>query len=351
MKPAYWKRVKELAADTLELPGHQRQAFLQERCGKDRKLYKAVLDLTRVDHRSIEPLVTLRPTAEIPGQVGQYRPKRLLGRGGMGVVYLASHEATPDENVALKLFPRGVGLGRNILFFHHEKRFLADLYHPCIAKYYDAGMTKSQTAYIVMEHVDGLPIGSHCVQHKLSLPLRLELFIQVCGAVHYAHEELVVHSDLKPSNILVRSDNAPKLLDFGISCNATGFFESEVARRACTPEFASPEQVSNGVATIASDIYSLGRILQLLFVLDDDDSEENETPLRDRFRNSLDLHALRAAIESIVVKATNPDPSARYSSAKELSDEVESCLQSLSRRRLSHVGRAAWGTFFRKSKY
>ncbi len=205
-------------------------------------------------------------------RIGPYSVLRTLGTGGMGEVYLAERaDAEFEQQVAIKVvhggsFTRGVQSRLKI-----ERQILAQLDHPNIAHLLDGGTLPDDTAYIVMEYVDGIPIDAYCDAHHLDVAARLKLFQTVCAAVHYAHQNLIVHRDLKPSNILVTRAGAPKLLDFGIAKlldeRQAGHHTVAVTHadmRVMTPDHASPEQVRGQAITTASDLYVLGVLLYKL---------------------------------------------------------------------------------------
>ena len=215
------------------------------------------------------------PVPSVAGQhIGPYRLLRELGRGGMGIVYLAEHEDV-GKQVALKLVRGGpvdpVATRRFLL----ERRVLARLEHPHIARLYDAGMAESTpgqpgegTPYFVMEYVEGRPIDAYCDAKQLGVEDRLRLFETVGRAVQHAHQHFVVHRDLKPSNILVTEDGRVKLLDFGIAKVLAEAEEGEgeetltgTGRRVLTPAYAAPEQVRGEAVTAATDVYALGVVL------------------------------------------------------------------------------------------
>jgi len=202
-----------------------------------------------------------------PETVGPYRIVRSLGRGGMGDVFLAERaDGQFEHQVALKLL-RGDRTGAEVrMRFLQERQILAQLVHTHIAWLIDGNVTDDGRPYLAMEYVDGQPIGEHCDAAKLSVSDRLELFLQVCDAVAYAHGRLVVHRDLKPSNILVTPDGVVKLLDFGIAklLESDPTWAAEATRtglRVLTPQCASPEQVKGEAITTASDVYQLGLLL------------------------------------------------------------------------------------------
>jgi len=207
------------------------------------------------------------PDALLNQEIGNYKIIRELGRGGMGAVYLGERtDGKFSQQVALKLLKRELNTADIRRRFRHERQILAALAHPNIARLLDAGTTSDGLPFLVMEYVEGLPIDEFCDGQNLDLNERLELFRTVCDAVAFAHRNLIVHRDLKPSNILVTTDGIPKLLDFGISKLLTPEFESDSAHTvtklgAMTPEYASPEQLRGESVTTATDVYSLGVIL------------------------------------------------------------------------------------------
>ena len=213
---------------------------------------------------------------EVPpddGRFGPYRITRVVGRGGMGTVYEAERaDRRYERRVAIKTvaFPAPGGLLARR--FEEERRILAGLEHPNIARLYDAGATPEGVPYLVMEYVEGRRIDTYCSENGLSLDERLALFDRVCEAVEYAHGRLVVHRDLKPGNILVTADGIPKLLDFGVArlLDPESIGRSDAAEatttgfRALTPEYASPEQLRGEPVTTSADVYALGVLLYVL---------------------------------------------------------------------------------------
>src|SRR4029079_13989309 len=212
------------------------------------------------------------PPASLVGQrVGHYRVEARLGEGGMSTVYLAVRaDDAYQQQVALKVL--GYGAERTDLAarFRAERQILASLDHPGIARLIDGGTTDDGRPYLVMEDIEGVPLGQYCDQHRLGRDARIDLFREVCSAVQYAHQNLVVHRDIKPSNILVDSRGVPCLLDFGIAkllegAEVPGSVEATMTgQRLMTPQYASPEQMEGGAITTATDVYSLGVLLYVL---------------------------------------------------------------------------------------
>src|SRR5262249_15349906 len=202
-------------------------------------------------------------------KIGSYRVLREIGRGGMGSVYLAARADDAFQKlVAIKIIRRGLDTDDIIQRFRSERQILANLDHPNITRLLDGGTTDDGLPYFVMEYIDGEPIDRYCGRCKLGVLERVRLFQSVCAAVRYAHQNLVIHRDIKPGNVLVTKDGVPRLLDFGIAkLLAKGAESNDVtvtAARRLTPEYASPEQVRGELITTACDVYSLGALLYRL---------------------------------------------------------------------------------------
>lgn len=278
-------------------------------------------------------------------RIGVYQVDRLLGRGGMGAVYLA-HRADGHfrQDVAIKLIdlPLATDLFRER--FRQERQILAGLQHPYIARLLDGGVTEQGDPYLVMEYVAGVPINLFCDQHNLSLAQRIELFLRVCEAVQFAHQNLVVHRDLKPDNILVAEDSTPRLLDFGTAkllspdlSNPGSEFTRE-GYQSFTPQYASPEQVLGNPIATASDTYSLGVLLYLLltgalpYELKQLTTAEMirvvcEEPPRRPPEAKKPWQKLDADLEAIVMKALRKEPLDRYLTAEQMATDVRAWLE------------------------
>ena len=215
------------------------------------------------------PIVDAGVTDDESGRrVGPYRLLRRIGSGGMGAVYLARRaDDRSRRQVAVKLIRRGFESVESLHRFRIERQILARLDHPSIARLYDGGTTDDGRPYLVMEYIEGLRIDTYCDRHRLDVDQRLELFLEVCSAVHHAHQNLLVHRDLKPANMMVRADRRVKLLDFGIAkVLAPRRFlpdaaDTRTGSQPMSPAYASPEQIRGAPITIASDVYSLGVVL------------------------------------------------------------------------------------------
>lgn len=269
-------QIIELFNSALERDPSERSAFLSQACGHDDSLRAEIESLlSNYDQTFLEKspagIVSSFAWSTLIGkQIGAYRIVQECGRGGMAVVYVAERaDQEYRKRVAIKMIEAGAHDEQLLVRFRNERQTLAALDHPNIVKLLDGGSTDAGLPYLVMEYIDGLPIDHYCDIHELSIPQRLATFQAVCSAVHYAHQNSVIHRDLKPTNILVTTDGVPHLLDFGIAklLNPDCLLMPQVTRthwRPMTPEYASPEQVQGGPVGRASDIYSLGVLLYKL---------------------------------------------------------------------------------------
>ncbi len=265
-----WRAVRELFDEVCELPEAEWRSQLQARTA-DPRLVEETLSLLQAQtvalgdmQRSLDAVFAGldAPVVEVGTRLGPWRLSRLLATGGMGLVFLAERaDARYRRQVAIKLIRHAFdpALAQRL---QAESQILADLQHPNIAHLYDVGVGDQGQPYLVMEYVDGQPLDAACRSRGLSLEQVLRLFIQVSKAVQAAHAQGVVHCDLKPANVLVRSDGEPVLLDFGIAR-----LHDDAAPEAgaySTPRYASPERLAGRTATVAGDIYSLGVVLDEL---------------------------------------------------------------------------------------
>ncbi|MEM1206932.1 MAG: serine/threonine-protein kinase, partial [Acidobacteriota bacterium] len=375
-----WRRIEEIFAAAVELPGDQRAAYLDGACGDDGRLRARVEALLGAETGSADAVGELAAAASpfagragggtadprdepTPRHIGAYEIVRELGRGGSSSVYLAKRaDGTFRKQVALKLVRRGLDTHDILARLHQERQILARLDHPNIARLLDGGSTEDGRPYFVMEQVDGLPIDDDCRQRKLDVEARLELFIAVCRAVHFAHRNLTIHRDIKPSNILVTRDGEPKLLDFGIAkmlAPAEGLTRLQVTGpglRVMTPAYASPEQLRGETLSTATDVYSLGVLLYRLLVgappyglegLTLSELEERICelpPTRPSQRvdaASMETLGLPGAqlrrhrarldgdLDRILAMALRKEPERRYGSAEQLADDLRRHLDGL----------------------
>jgi serine/threonine-protein kinase len=381
-------QAKAIAMDALELSVEDRKAWLAQRCAGDAELYEEVTWL--IASAQTGPDAPLVPGWPEPGtaplhegaridaaQPGQYRILRLLGEGGMGVVYLAERDdGNARQLVALKLLasasPHVARLAERMA---EERRILATLQHPNIAHLLDGGVTGDGQPFIALEYVEGERIDRWCQSRALPLRERVALFLKVCEAVEHAHQRLVVHRDLKPANILVTAQGEPKLLDFGIARLMQDHAPAEptrTAHRALTLAYASPEHVAGKPLTTATDVWSLGIVLYELLagtrphqamesghllpeaIVSGEIRPPSSAP---RTGSEESDHTARtighavgripADVDAIVMKALRHAPEQRYPSVAALSEDLQRFLQSrpVSARRghaLYRLRRLAW---------
>jgi eukaryotic-like serine/threonine-protein kinase len=274
LTPDRWQRIQEVLDAFDDLPAAARPGLLDATGGEDPELRRQVEALLANDDRLdvLEKPVFPICSENLDGgllvpRIGPYKLVRELGEGGMGTVFLAVQEEPFRRRVALKLIQPRIDSRDAVRRFHEERQILARIRHPNVAQLYDGGTTPDGRPYFVMEHVEGLPIHEYCDAQRLTTRARLELMLQVCSAVHLAHQKLrVVHRDLKPGNILVTEDGIPKLLDFGIAkeLDADPLASEARATSVWVPHYSSPEQLAGLPLTTASDIYSLGVLLYRL---------------------------------------------------------------------------------------
>jgi serine/threonine-protein kinase len=269
-----WSDVKTIFFKAVELAPKEREDYLNDICN-DPDIKEEILSLLSAHDKSGKFLEdsTILPDPISDNSVffigktfGKYKIERLLARGGMGLVYLGSRDDEVKQKAAVKIINPGMVSDSVIKRFQNERQTLANLNHPNISRLLDGGITDDGIQFFVMEYIDGIPIDEYCDKNKLNIKERLKLFLKVAAIVQYAHQNLVVHRDLKPGNILITQDGEPKLLDFGIAkiLSPEGKTNETITHKGVwnlTPEFASPEQIKGETITTSSDIYSLGIIL------------------------------------------------------------------------------------------
>jgi WD40 repeat protein len=339
-------RLEDLFQRAADLTPERRAAFLDAECGGDAELRRAVEALLQSDHTLggsddflRGPVGAGRDEPGVPERVGCYRVIRLLGAGGMGVVYEAQQES-PRRTVALKVVHAGLPSPNLVKRFAREAEVLARLHHPGIAQVYEAGVADGRP-YFAMELIAGVPLDEFCRRGALDPRACLELVAKVADAVQHAHEQGVIHRDLKPGNILVEESGQPRVLDFGVARVADPDLQSptshtEAGQLLGTLRYMSPEQVSGDPAAMdrRSDVYALGVILyELLAHRMPYDLEQLPLPeAARRIREeepwrlgSIDAR-LRGDVETIVAKALEKDPARRYPSAAELAADLRRWL-------------------------
>src|SRR5260370_3424343 len=276
MDSARWQKIQVIFHEVADLPADEQRVCLKIRCGNDEILIGEVMALLQEDAAGVSLLD--RNVAKVAHgiledddetslpvkEVGPYCLKKVLGHGGMGVVYCAEREDLENQ-VAIKILRDAWLSPARRERFAVEQRTLAQLNHPFIARLYDADTTPDGTPFFVMEYVEGVPLVEYCDAPSCPVDERLKLFRAVCEAVVYAHQHAVIHRDLKPSNILVKNDGTVRLLDFGIAKHLETLGEDVdqtlTGLRLMTPAYASPEQIRGEQVGIQTDVYSLGVIL------------------------------------------------------------------------------------------
>jgi serine/threonine protein kinase/WD40 repeat protein len=270
------ERERQLFEACLDLDSGEREAYLEEACEGDAALRSRICRLL-ASHQNAQSIPGDRRNAapEIGDAIGPFRIVRVLGEGGMGIVYEAKQEVPIRRRVALKLIKPGLATSRVVARFEAERQALAFMDHPNIAKVFDAGLTPDGRPYFVMELVEGVSICDFCTEHQLTVRERLELFIPLCQAVQHAHQKGIIHRDLKPSNVLVRIRDGgpvPKVIDFGIAKADRDPGSDAVVTHAGmtmgTPAYMSPEQARTSVMDVdtRTDIHALGVMLYEILV-------------------------------------------------------------------------------------
>jgi len=329
---ARFRAVEEVFCQAIECPpGAERDALVRERCGADEAL-RTEVTLLLERHQRIQAAA---PALARPlPRFGAWQAVRLLGRGGMGTVYLAERaDGAFRMSAAVKVVPLALASSEIEERFRRERQFLASLDHPKIARLIDGGVSENGLPYLVMEFADGLAIDRYCDANRLDTRARVALARQVLDALAYVHGRGVIHRDVKPSNILVDESGHVKLLDFGTARLADATAEPALTRTgvfALTPDYASPEQARGEPVTAASDIYSAGVLLYRLLT--------GRLPYRIAGRSPVSAanaiaHAepapsrLEAPLDAILVKAMSKDAAARYPSAAEMEADLVRYLQ------------------------
>ncbi len=315
-----WRQIEEILVASWEFDPELRDEFLRERCRNDSELLRELRRLDAADAATGQWTEPPSEPASSTQKLSHYELERLIGRGGMGAVYLA-HRADGqfEQQVAIKIIGLPFELDEIRDRFRRERQILAGLQHPNITRLLDGGITEDGQLYLVMEYVDGVPIN----QFPADLDKKFDLFLSVCQAVQYAHQNLIVHRDLKPSNILVDRDGTAKLLDFGAAkllddseATRTGFSMATVA-------YASPEQLRSEKVSTLSDVFSLGAILYELVGGEKAFGDDLVSRLGAGEAAEVKLpKQLPGDLDTVVRKALALAPSERYQSAEQLADDV-----------------------------
>jgi len=353
MSPERLRKARELFEAAAAESGAARDALVDRGCNGDADLRAVVQRMIEADgeanavlDRPFHAAVSQASEVLPPGSmVGPYRILREIGSGGMGVVYLAGREgAAAGELYALKIvrWP-SPELSRR---FQQEQAILSRLEHKNVARLLDIGETAGEKPYFVMEYVEGEPIHRFCERMGLALEERLRLFRQVCAAVRYLHQHLVVHRDLKPANILVTADGTVKLVDFGIAklLEASGVLGSsgQTSAGLMTPDYASPEQIRGGPTSTLTDVYALGILLYESLAGANPFAArgaavhetlrricEEEPPKPSAASGRRPDRKLQGELDNIVLKAIRKEPERRYASVEQFDEDVRRYLAGL----------------------
>lgn len=304
------RQALDLLETALDVPPGERAAYIAGKEGVDDSIRARALSLLSAQ-RAGEDAIRTGGAADYGGDalppetIGAYAIGERLGRGGMGAVYLARRTAGDFEHLAAVKFIKPGLLSESLIErFRSERQVLANLLHPNIAQLYDGGETDDGAPYFVMEYVDGVALPRWVQERAPSADTKLSLFLEICDAVQFAHQNLVIHRDLTPSNVLVTQRGQAKLIDFGIAKPPTlddgqDGQGASIGTLSLTPGFAAPERAHSSAANTLTDIYSLGRILETL------------AP-RDAGRE----------LRAIIAKAAAADPRERYATVRALGDDV-----------------------------
>jgi eukaryotic-like serine/threonine-protein kinase len=357
-----WQRVSAVFDAVVDAPAGERMELLARLCADDAELRSEVEKLLAADAQATHferGVDSARGSAAADWadthdsrsaeRVGPWRLLHELGRGGMGVVYLAERaDGQFEQRAALKLIKRGMDSDAVLARFLRERQILARLEHPRIARLLDGGLAEDGRPYFAMEYVDGAPLLRHCAEKGARLEQRIRLFLDVCAAVQFAHGQLVVHRDIKPSNILVTAAGEAKLLDFGIAKlldeSAPGVTATvDALHRPLTPAYAAPEQLRGEPVTTATDIYALGCVLYELLAgrrplaLGDTPSPAEVLRMQDTTDPMAPSKVadatlpfaskrLRGDLDTIVLKALQREPQRRYATAEAFADDLRRYL-------------------------
>ena len=351
MDNARWERIQTIFHEVLARPESERHAFLETTCLGDAEARAEVLAMLKADSRGASlldrglPDVAYWMVGELPsavsfGDFGPYRLKRILGEGGMGVVWLAERKDAGNL-VAIKFLPHAALSPARRERFAREIKTLAKLNHSFIARLYDAGTLVDGTPWFVMEYVDGQRLTEYSRESKRSIEEQLRLFRKVCEAVQYAHGQEIIHRDLKPSNILVEADGTPRLLDFGIAKELQSPDEpadhTRPGLRFLSPDYAAPEWVRDGTVGLYTDVYSLGVILFEVLagrlpvksapgLVGGASHESRERPSVASNQVASASKAAWSDLDVLCLKAMHMDPHERYQSVEALNRDIDHYL-------------------------
>lgn len=358
MNSARWQKIGCLFDEALNIETGKRRQWLKKQCGGDMALFEEVSSLLEADESGAAPILQ-EPLVDRPREMksyigrtfGVYRISRYIASGGMGQVFLAHrHDGQYEQQVVVKIIHSSLTSSSFVQRFRRERQILAGLNHPYIAHVLDGGVSDSGEPYLVMSYAEGLPLDVYLKKRRPDLEHRLQLFLQICEAVAYAHRHLVVHRDLKPDNIFVNEQGQIKLLDFGIAKvleeNDSGF-QTVLSDSPApfTPQYAAPEQIAGEPITTSADVYALGVILYQMLSgrLPYRVNTTNRPLALERVRDTIperpskclvpalpyNAGRLRGDLDTICLKALKKESLLRYESVEMLKNDIVRYRQGL----------------------
>ena len=319
------RKIIEAFGIVLDMDSAQREAYLSDTFGDDAEAIARVHALVTADEMAPSAMPTELPGGEgerpilvAPSRIGPYRLDGMIGSGGMGEVWLGVRDdGLFDQMVAIKLMRPSRFASESLAFFDTERRALARLNHRHIARLFDGGVTESGLPWFIMELIDGQPLHVFAAGRKPDVSATLHLATEITQAAQYAHAQLVVHADLKPSNILITGDGEPCLVDFGIaSLAATAAEQADKAAFPSTPAYASPQRLRGDAPTPSDDIFSLGLILHGLLT-----GDWPEKPVTGPLKTTGDT-----VCDAVIAKACAAEPDDRYATAQALGDDLRAIM-------------------------
>ena len=330
-----WSELESIFQESLNIPKDQRATFIKHKTAGNKALEDTLLLMLKDSEKAEEYFYDLQETIargidteqqkvyqenEI---IGKFRVKKLLGKGGMGTVYLGERaDGEFEQTVAIKCLTAKAATESFLKHFKQEQQILAKLKHPSIAQLFDGGITEDGTRYIIMELIEGKPIDEYVNEKQLSEKQIIKYFITIAQAVQAAHSQLVLHQDIKPGNILVDNNGSVKLLDFGIAQVISESSPSTEAFKG-TPHYAAPEQVKNETISTATDIYQLGTLLHKLVTKRLPFSKISESGVKNI---AIAHEQLNWELSSIIEKCLQANPEDRYQAVTELIDDLNNYL-------------------------
>lgn len=350
-----WQQVEQIIDQALDLPDDQRRTFISDKAGDDIELLQAAEKfLNSIDQANrtnflepdglkkqalFEELDKEKSTAAenyIGIRIGNFTVNGILGHGGMATVFKAERsDKSIQQTVAIKILHSSLHSQESLIRFRMEQEILANLNHPNIAHFVDAGVTEDDNPYFIMEYVDGVSITEYCKENQLGTNQKLQLFRQLCEAVSFAHRNLVVHRDLKPNNVFVNKDEQVKVLDFSIAklldpgFSDQNFVQTRAGTKLLSPTYCAPEQFEMDPITTATDVYTLGLVLYEMLSGKKAIEGKNKTLKEIQtsicspdFSKTLHLNE-DSELSAIIMKATRKEPEYRYESAAQLLDDLK----------------------------